>query len=65
MNKQGLSIPQSAHINKKAHFEVNPKLDTLQKSPKDRNLKGSCFLVLLSYRKQSIPLPVECNALKM
>ena len=28
-------------------------------------VKGSCFLVLLSYRKQSIPLPVECNALKM
>jgi hypothetical protein len=49
----------------KSGDEVNPKMDTLQKSSKTGINKGSCFLVLLNYRRQSILPPIECNVLKM
>ena len=45
--------------------EVNPKMDTLQKSQKTGIVNGSCFLVSLSYKTKSILLPIECNVPKM
>ena len=55
----------SVSILKALQNEVNPKMDTLQKSQKTGIVNGSCFLVSLNCKRQSILLPIECNVPKM